>query len=46
MSEQSIITDNDRDAGVVEEISGYLTEIPPRSSFFSLEQVLGRRELS
>ncbi|HIF5673739.1 TPA: UvrD-helicase domain-containing protein [Vibrio parahaemolyticus] len=26
-------TDNDRDAGVVEEICGYLTEVPPRSYF-------------
>lgn len=33
MSKQSIITDNDRDAGVVEEICGYLTEVPPRSYF-------------
>lgn len=33
MSKQTIITDNDRDAGVVEEICGYLTEVPPRSYF-------------
>ena len=33
MSKHSIITENDRDAGVVEEICGYLTEVPPRSYF-------------
>lgn len=33
MSKQSIITDNDRDAGVVEEICGYLTDVPPQSYF-------------
>ncbi|TKG22798.1 UvrD-helicase domain-containing protein [Vibrio lentus] len=33
MSKQKIITDNDRDAGVVEEICDYLTENPPRSYF-------------
>lgn len=33
MIKQSIITDNERDAGVVEEICGYLTEVPPRSYF-------------
>lgn len=33
MSKQTIITDNDRDSGVVEEICGYLTEVPPRSYF-------------
>ncbi|EKZ9071645.1 TPA: ATP-dependent helicase [Vibrio parahaemolyticus] len=33
MSKKNIITDNDRDAGVVEEICGYLTEVPPRNYF-------------
>ncbi len=33
MSAVTIFTDNDRDAGVVEEICGYLTEEPPRSYF-------------
>lgn len=33
MSAATIIADNDRDAGVVEEICGYLTEKPPRSYF-------------
>lgn len=33
MSEASIFEDNNRDAGVVEEICGYLTEEPPRSYF-------------
>lgn len=33
MSAPSIFTDNERDAGVVEEICGYLTKEPPRSYF-------------
>lgn len=33
MSASSLFADNDRDAGVVEEICGYLTEEPPRSFF-------------
>ncbi|MCD1127319.1 AAA family ATPase [Jinshanibacter sp. LJY008] len=33
MTAVSILGDNDRDAGVVEEICGYLTEAPPRSYF-------------
>lgn len=33
MSTIPIFTGNDRDAGVVEEICGYLTEAPPRSYF-------------
>lgn len=33
MSAVPIFADNDRDAGVVEEICGYLTEDPPRSYF-------------
>lgn len=33
MSQAPIFTDNNRDAGVVEEICGYLTEEPPRSYF-------------
>lgn len=33
MSARTILADNDRDAGVVEEICGYLTEEPPRSYF-------------
>lgn len=33
MSTQSIVADNNRDAGVVEEICGYLTEDPPRCYF-------------
>jgi DNA helicase-2/ATP-dependent DNA helicase PcrA len=33
MSALPIFADNDRDAGVVEEICGYLTEKPPRSYF-------------
>jgi DNA helicase-2/ATP-dependent DNA helicase PcrA len=33
MSALPILDDNDRDAGVVEEICGYLTEEPPRSYF-------------
>lgn len=33
MSVASISADNERDAGVVEEICGYLTEEPPRSYF-------------
>lgn len=34
MSAAPILDNNDRDAGVVEEICGYLTEEPPRSYFF------------
>lgn len=33
MSEAPIFAGNNRDAGVVEEICGYLTEVPPRSYF-------------
>ena len=33
MTTVSILGENDRDAGVVEEICGYLTEQPPRSYF-------------
>ncbi|UVL46809.1 AAA family ATPase [Pseudomonas moraviensis] len=33
MSQSPILADNNRDAGVVEEICGYLTEVPPRSFF-------------
>lgn len=33
MSTVPIVADNDRDAGVVEEICGYLTDEPPRSYF-------------
>jgi len=31
MTNSSALDDNDRDAGVVEEICGYLTDIPPRN---------------
>ncbi|OJT49509.1 UvrD-helicase domain-containing protein [Serratia plymuthica] len=33
MTNSPILDSNDRDAGVVEEICGYLTEIPPRNYF-------------
>ena len=33
MTNSSALDDNDRDAGVVEEICGYLTDIPPRNYF-------------
>lgn len=33
MSEILVVADNNRDAGVVEEVCGYLTEDPPRSYF-------------
>ena len=33
MTNSPILDGNDRDAGVVEEICGYLTDIPPRNYF-------------
>lgn len=45
MTNSSALDDNDRDAGVVEEICGYLTDIPPRNYFLLQGLVLVKHEL-
>lgn len=46
MSTIPIFTGNDRDAGVVEEICGYLTEAPHAVTSYSQALGLGRHALS
>lgn len=44
MTNSQILDGNDRDAGVVEEICGYLTDIPPRNYFLFAGLVLVKHE--